>query len=202
MPFPHMWNRIFSFLRVPPVTPLLLIFASLLSEIATCPTVPFFQNLHFLASHILVFCFFLSQHNPSLGLCQSHSLPKSIIPPVSQSLSSVAAATTACSLWLHLFLLYPVLSLSLFLSPTLSLSVRLRYPPLILFSLSVSLCPPAPSSLYSALSFSSPGASLKHAGIPLSFSWRLSQLLFNSRLPVFLFFPFLFFLFQPRANEY
>lgn len=85
----------------------------------------------------LFFVFSLSQHNPSLGLCQSHFLPKSIIPPVSQSLSSVAAATTACSLWLHLFLLYPVsLSLSLCTS-ALSPSHPLRYVCLPLSSCSI-----------------------------------------------------------------
>lgn len=125
-----MWNRIFSFLRVPPVTPLLLIiFASLLSEIATCPTVPFFQNLHFWHHIFLFFVFFSLNTIPLLVFVSLIPSPN----PLSPLLARVYP------LWLQpprpalfdcICFFFILSSLSLFFSLLLSLSLYVCVIPL------------------------------------------------------------------------
>lgn len=123
----------------------------------------------FFTSRIVLF---FSQHNPSLGLCRLISSPN----PLSLLLARVYP------LWLQppppapfdcicFFFILSSPSPSLTLPRSLSISLSLCA-----FALSPthplrSVCLPLSSrSILSPLSFSSPGASLKYAGIPLSSS--------------------------------
>lgn len=169
------------------------------------PTVPSFQNMHYLASHILVFCFlFFSQHNPSLGLCQSHFLLKSVLSLLLARVSILCC----CSHHRLLSLIASLSSLSCPLSPSPPLSPFLWVCVFPVSSSSVCLSPSVlPLSILTLLcSF-------------LFISWHFSQVGRNSfflltsvsafvqlPLPRVSFFPhscfFFFFIFQTWANEY